>query len=310
MYCSVDEVYARSILRALEAKTGLTIRPLFDAEAAKTAGLAARIRAEKNSPRADVFWSSAALQTLLLSKENLLQPLEQREPLAGASRWSGRDWISTGVRARVVVYNAREKQPPIVLDDLLLSRFKNKIGISNALFGTGSDWAAGLGTRRGTENALNYFRRLKSNGARVLPGNSVVTERVGRGELLAGVTDTDDFLALRKQFPDLRIVIPATSSTRSSDKTVFIPMTAAILKNAPHNANAQKLMNALASPEIEAQIVKAMPGVLPLRSSWNEVPASIAPLKNDLKKSRDDIDKWVTKWGEIREPLADILLRD
>ena len=312
VYCSVDEVYARPIINQLERKTGLTIRPLFDVEASKTAGLASRLRAEAKNPRADVFWSSATLQTLLLSREGLLQP-HKIDDKKLSTKWRGTNWIATGVRARVIVYNARVSQPPRVLEDLLLPRFKDKIGISNPLFGTGSDWAAALSSTRGRENTLDYFRRLKANGARVLPGNSVVAERVGRGELLAGVTDTDDFLALQKQFPDLKIV---TSSTRSSpvnaasSETVFIAMTAAILKNAPHQENARALMNALSSPEIEAQIVKNMPGVLPLRASWNDVPRAIAPLKSELKKSRDGTAKWASSWRELREPLAEVLLRD
>ncbi|HVF84734.1 MAG TPA: ABC transporter substrate-binding protein, partial [Abditibacteriaceae bacterium] len=222
--------------------------------------------------------------------------------------WRAKDWVSTGVRCRVLVYNAREKQPPIVLEDLLLPRFKGKIGISNALFGTGSDWAASLASRRGQENALSYFRRLKANGAQILPGNSVVAERVGRGELLAGVTDTDDFLALQKQFPSLRISLP--TNNRLPNDLLFIPMTAAIIKNAPHMNNAKKLMDALSSVQTEAKIVRAMPGVLPLRAPWNDVPASIAPLKNYIGSSRNDLEKWGVSWQKIREPLSDILLRD
>src|SRR3712207_4833964 len=62
LYCSVDDVYAQPIIRELEQKTGLRIDALYDTEATKTAGLAYRIRAERNRPRGDVFWSSALLQ--------------------------------------------------------------------------------------------------------------------------------------------------------------------------------------------------------------------------------------------------------
>src|SRR5688500_19467553 len=69
LYCSVDEVYAKPIIHDLEKKTGLDIDVLYDTEATKTAGLANRIRAERNRPQGDVFWSSALLQTLLLQRE-------------------------------------------------------------------------------------------------------------------------------------------------------------------------------------------------------------------------------------------------
>src|SRR5687768_1512589 len=74
LYCSVDDVYAKPIIKQLEKQTGLKIDVLYDTEAAKTAGLANKIRAEKNRPQGDVFWSSALLQTLLLNREGLLQP--------------------------------------------------------------------------------------------------------------------------------------------------------------------------------------------------------------------------------------------
>jgi iron(III) transport system substrate-binding protein len=312
MYCSVDEVYARPIIRVLEAKTGLRIKPLFDVEASKTAGLASRIRAEKNVPRADIFWSSAALQTLLLSQEGLLVKHSGPQSKTLSSFWIDNDWSATGMRARVIVYHASVKQPPRVLDDLLAPRFKNKIGISNPLFGTGSDWVAALSTRRGHEKTLDYFRQLKANGAKVLPGNSVVAERVGRGELLAGVTDTDDFLALQKQFPALRIV---TASTRDM---VFIPMTAAIIKGSQNQENARKLLNALTLPEMEVLIVQEFPGVLAghgnVDKDLEKIPSQLRPLIPHFMEQRSktaiDTDKWAAAWRKIRDPLADVLLRD
>jgi len=141
-----------------------------------------------------------------------------------------------------------------------------------------------------------------------LPGNSVVAERVGRGELLAGICDTDDFLALQKQFPNLKISLP--QNPKLPDDLVFVPMTAAILRGAPHMQNAQELLNMLASTEIEAQIVKSMPGVLPLRSGWNDVPPSIALLQNFVVKSPADIAQWPDNWNKMRDPLSAILLSD
>src|SRR3712207_9430054 len=46
LYCSVDDVYARPIIKRLEAETGLRIDALYDTEATKTAGLGARLPAE------------------------------------------------------------------------------------------------------------------------------------------------------------------------------------------------------------------------------------------------------------------------
>jgi iron(III) transport system substrate-binding protein len=114
LLCSVDEVYAKPIIRALEQKTGLRVRALFDVEAAKTAGLASRIRAERGRPRSDVFWSSATLQTTLLAREGLLEaysPPAARD-IPARFRDARGSWTATGARLRVIVYHKSVTQPP------------------------------------------------------------------------------------------------------------------------------------------------------------------------------------------------------
>ena len=101
------------------------------------------------------------------------------------------------MRARVMVASEFLITAEPNLRTLIGSSLQNQIGISNPQFGTGSDWVAALATRWGQEKTLDYFRALKKNQVRVLPGNSVVAEKVARGELRAGVTDTDDYFALQ-----------------------------------------------------------------------------------------------------------------
>jgi iron(III) transport system substrate-binding protein len=293
LYCSVDDIYARPLIAELEKKTGLKIDALYDVEAAKTAGLANRIRAEKNRPRGDVFWSSALLQTLLLQREGLL--LEYSPPAAKEIPSAFKDargaWTGVGMRRREIVFNKKLRRPPRALSDLLRPNLKNQIAISNPQFGTGSDWVAALAVRQGQKPTLDYFRALKKNGVRVVPGNGVVAERIAKGDLLAGVTDTDDFLAQQKNSFAIRLAAPRPPLAINA---VEVPGCVAILKGAPHSANAQKLVDALASREFEAQLIAKMKGVTSLRDIKNPPPA--------------DTHKWADAWLQIRDPLADILL--
>src|SRR5688572_18753795 len=120
LYTSVDDVYARKIVAALEKRTGLDIEPLYDVEAAKTAGLANRIRAEKARPRGDVFWSSALLQTLLLKRDGLLQPhvSSSAYDVPQAFKDSEGYWTGMGTRARVLVWHQGFKGSASRLSDL------------------------------------------------------------------------------------------------------------------------------------------------------------------------------------------------
>jgi len=310
LYCSVDDVYARPIIRELEKKTGLRIQAVYDTEAAKTAGLANRIRAEKDRPVGDVFWSSALLQTLLLDREGLLQRYASpaAKDIPTAFREISGTWSGLGVRTRDIIYQPATQNPPRSLDDLLSPRFKGKAGISNPQFGTGSDWVAALAARRGVSKTLDYFRALKQNGVQVLPGNSVVAERVARGELMAGVTDTDDMLA---QIREGRKLGRATVA-RSDEPTnvILIPGTVAMIKGSPHPEAAQRLIDALLSTETEQLLVKTMPGVLPLRGPLPDDKKAAVATTDPRFGAPDDTSAWVDAWNSVREPLAAILLSD
>jgi iron(III) transport system substrate-binding protein len=305
LYCSVDDVYARPIIRRLEQETGLKIDALYDTEAAKTAGLANKIRAEKARPQGDVFWNSALLQTLLLEREGLVQPYvsPSAKDIPAAFKAKNGSWTGLGVRARVVVSSAPSGAQPDIRA-LSASRFANQACISNPQFGTGSDWVAALNVRWGKVKTQNYFRALRNNGVRVLPGNSVVAEKVARGELAAGVTDTDDYFAQKpKSTAQYMIAL-------NDPDVVFIPGSVAILKGAPHEANAKKLVDALLKVETEKRLAETMLGVIPTRSGIEVKQTELETLAKQLKKAPNDTEKWAAAWDEIRQPIAEILLAD
>src|SRR5712691_339675 len=71
VYCSADKEFAELVFRAYAAKTGVKILPLYDTEETKTAGLTARLLAEKAQPKADVFWSSDTSRAVALVGQGL-----------------------------------------------------------------------------------------------------------------------------------------------------------------------------------------------------------------------------------------------
>jgi len=307
LYCSVDEVFAKLIINDLQKRTGLKIDVLYDTEAAKTAGLASRIRAESSRPQADVFWSSALLQTLLLNREKLLHNYvspSARDVPASLKDAKGA-WTAMGIRLHAFGWRKGTKYPPTGIAGLLEPRFKGKIGIANPSFGTSSDWVAAMAVRNGAEKTLDDFRALKKNGIQVLPGNSVVAERVARGELAVGISDSDDWLVQKVAFE------------KSSD-TFVVPGSVAILKSAPRLANAKKLVDALVSKQTEDLFIKTMPGVSstrPIVIENEDYPSGTTLDTREvhngfLKAIPNDSALWPAGWDKVREPLAQILLRD
>ncbi len=58
VYTSVDQIFSEPILTDFERETGIRVRAVYDVEASKTTGLVNRLLAEKDRPKADVFWNS------------------------------------------------------------------------------------------------------------------------------------------------------------------------------------------------------------------------------------------------------------
>ena len=298
LYCSIDEVYAKPLIEKLKARTGLNIVALFDTESTKTAGLSNRIRAERNRPRADVFWSSALLQTLLMSRDGLLEHYDSSAARDLPANLRGAGWAGVGTRARLVMHGGDLARRI----DRLTVRFdgRDKIGHSNPQFGTASDEAAALYARN-PDAAANFYRDLKAANVRILPGNGDVARAVADGDLCYGWADTDDFLEQSKRGKPIFV-----SETKVDN--VLVPGAVALLQGAPHAANARALFDAIASKQGESALVAQMPGVFSLRAlddpdNWKSGGQNFAFLAT---APRDDYSKWPQSWDAIRPSLARI----
>src|SRR5436305_1618793 len=74
VYCGVHEPYASQVFAEFEKQTGLKVAPRYDIESSKSVGLAGRLEAEKDHPRADVWWGSEAFLSVRLGDEGVLAP--------------------------------------------------------------------------------------------------------------------------------------------------------------------------------------------------------------------------------------------
>jgi len=298
LYCSVDEEFARPLVKRLEAQTGLKIAVLYDTESTKTAGLANRIRAERARPRCDVYWASALLQTLLLSDDKLLSPYDSPARADLPARFKGRDWTGLGVRARLLLGSQARSDQSLKF----VPASEAKFGVSNPAFGTASDWATAYAARSGDAQSLDFFKQIKAKGARVLPGNGDVAREVADGNLEFGWADTDDYLNQRREKKPIFLA-------RTTQDNVLVPGAASLVAGAPHEANAKKLLDALVSREGEAALIQQMPGVFSLREinsqkNWKSGGEDFSFL---LQAPSDDYTRWAAHWKAIREPLAQIL---
>jgi len=253
LYTSVDQPYAAPIIRDFEQKTGIKVVLVTDAEATKSVGLAERVRAERNNPQCDVFWSNEPFHTIALANESLLEPYES--PIAADVPKQFKDpmgrWCSNALRARMI--GVHGDTAVTKLEDLTKPELKDKIAMAKPTAGTTGGHVAALYVLWGEDKAKAYFRRLRDNGLKLLGGNAKVAEAVGQGTIVAGLTDNDDVVAVKKNGGKLTGVLP----DQDDFGTLMVPTTVGIIARERRPQAAEKLVDHLLSRETEQKLIAA-----------------------------------------------------
>jgi iron(III) transport system substrate-binding protein len=304
VYTSVDQVFSEPILNEFAGRTGIRILPVFDVEATKTTGLVSRIIAEKGRPQADVFWSGEFAQTLLLKERNLLAAYSPPAAAGLPSEYCDPDhyWTAFAPRARVWIVNTNLVSPsgyPKSIYDILDERYPSrKIGIAYPLFGTTATHAAALYSVLGPAQGRIFFEQARRRGIRVVDGNSTVRDMVASGQLMMGLTDTDDACGAKKRGDPVAVVIPDQGE---KDLGVFlIPNTVALISGGPHSQEGRELIDFLLQPEIERRLVESGWCHFPLRrtetipscfaeSSVKEMKVQPADVGRQMQQSKRDM---------------------
>lgn len=215
LYTSVDEPIARQIIHRFQLRTGLKVELVTDAEATKTAGLASKVLAEKDHPRADVYWGNEPFHTIELADAGAFAPYASPTAKDLPARFKDPEsrWHGAGYRVRLLVVSSRREDGAAVRDVAGIDRMthpslKNRIAIASPVTGTTSGHLAALYDLWGEEKFRGYMIGLRANGIKIVGGNSVVADMVGGGAMLAGFTDNDDANASITGGGQLKPVIP------------------------------------------------------------------------------------------------------
>ena len=274
VYASLDEHYAKPVLREFERRTGIRVLERFDTEADKTTGLYLRILSEKSRPQADVFWNNEILRTVLLAESGAFAGFTPQASVGIPAAFQDNDghWTGFAARARIIIYNKGLVPPdrlPRSIAELADGRFKDKACIAVPLFGTTATHVGALRSVLGREGLEALLRRWKGNGVRAVNGNAVVRDLVASGEMALGLTDTDDaHEALRAGkpvgivFPDQDAPFPGRDRPLG---TFLIPNTVALVADGPGSEAGRLLIEFLLSAEVEQMLERSGSAQIPLR---------------------------------------------
>jgi len=309
VYTSVDQPFSEPIFRSFEESTGIKVRAVYDVEAAKTTGLVNRLIAEKNAPKADIYWNNEILQSIRLQENGILQAYVSPNAASIPEIFRDRDgyWVGITARARVLIINTEKVDDPSQIDslyDLLDPQWSsNEIGIAYPLFGTTATHAAALYAYWGEGQAREYFQNLVDRGVRVVDGNSVVRDMVSNGDLTFGVTDTDDACAALNRGKPVKIILP----DQDGFGTLVIPSTVALIANSPNPVGGKALIDYLLLEGTERSLLESGFSHVPIHAGIPN-PKKCIDLSNIKEMDVNYMDV-LSSFDAVQEELRDIFVR-
>jgi iron(III) transport system substrate-binding protein len=306
VYVSTDRVFSEPVLREYERRSGVKVSAVYDTEETKSTGLANRLLAEKTRPRADVFWSNEPVRTLVLKSRGVLAPYRSpsAEGIPAALIDPDGYWTGFSARMRVIAYHTKTVTPedaPQSIFDLADPKWKDQVAMADPRFGSTSFHAAALYALAGDEKMDDFFRRLKANGVRIVDGNSVVRDLVARGEVKAGLTDTDDVNVAIENHQPVGMALPDGDGLG----VPVMPNMVSLIADAPHPEEARKLIDYLLSADVERQLAQSEAVQIPLHAGVPG-PKNI-PAIETFKPMTLDYARVASRVEDVTNRLATIL---
>lgn len=279
LYVAHDRIFSDPILEGFRSK-GRGVQVVGDTEASKTTGLFQRLVRLRQAPEADVFWNNEVVRTVQLARLGMLEsylpasavgiPAEHCDP-------SGR-WVGFGARARVILYNTDllpAAEAPRSIHDLTKPALRGRVAIANPLFGTTASHVAALFAALGEDKGRAFLKELRQNDVRLVAGNAHARNLVMNGEIAVCLTDTDDANGALLRGKPVAMVYPDQKGLG----TLVIPNTVSIIKGGPHPEMARRLVEYLASSEVEQLLARSKSAQMPLRDDLTP-PGPRFDLKN------------------------------
>ena len=271
LYTSVDEPYVRPIVDAFVKETGISVRVVTDTEATKSVGLAERLRAERQNPRADVWWGNEPFHTARLAEEGLFAPYASPAAVDVPAQYRDTQnrWSGVGLRVRVIAVAPSLVSTVVGLNDLTLPMYKGKVCMARPSAGTTGGHVAAIYAQLGRDAGDAYFKALADNDIKLLGGNSEVTRQVAAGNFVIGLTDNDDVASTQSIGGAIAMVVP----DQTSHGTLMLPTTVALVQRDTINPASKLLIDRLVSQATEQALIDAKFSLLSVRAKTQSVKA-------------------------------------
>lgn len=254
LYTTREAALVQPLLSAFTAQTQVQVNTVFVKD-----GLLERVKAEGARSPADVLMTVDIGNLMDLVDGGVTQPVKSaalESAIPANLRGADGQWFSLSLRARVLYADKNLPLTSFRYEDLADPRYKGKVCIRAGQHPYNTALIASMIAHDGEPKAEQWLRGVKANLARKATGGDRDVAR----DILGGICDiglansyyvgqmkgSKEGTDARKWGDAIKVIRPTFGNAKSGGTHVNISG-AAVAKNAPHRANAVKLLEFLVS---------------------------------------------------------------
>ena len=300
VYCGVDENWCRGMVNEFTKETGVKTEMTR-----QSAGeLYARLRAEKENPRGDIWWGGTGDPHLQAADEGLT--IEYQSPMLPQLRdWAQRQAQRSKYRTVGIYLGAlgfgynteelarRKLAAPACWSDLIKPEFKGEVQMADPN-SSGTAWTmlATIVQLMGEEPAFDYMKKLHRNINEYTKAGAAPALAAGQGETLIGVAFQHDVIDVATRGKPVQVVSPC-------EGTGYEIGSMSLIKGARHLDEAKKFYDWALTPG--AQKLAAVFRSYQLPSNASVAPPPQSPDLSKIKLIEYDFGKYGS--SEMRQHL-------
>ncbi|MCX7779425.1 MAG: extracellular solute-binding protein [Negativicutes bacterium] len=241
LYCGLMEDHMVKAIKQFEKETGIKV----EAVRMSSGEILGRIQAEKNNPKASVWFGGPADGFIQAKEFGLLE--KYVSPNAGKipAQFKDAEGYWTGIYVGYLGFVSNQKllgekgvQAPQSWEDLLKPEFKGQVVMANpGSSGTAYTMLASIVQMMGEEKGLEYMKKLNGQIKTYPKSGTAPGRMVGQGEATVGITFLHDAIKYREEgMKDIVLSAP-------KEGTGYEIGAVAIIKGGPDQAAAKKFID-------------------------------------------------------------------
>lgn len=276
--------------------------------------LADRVRAEKDSPQADIMYGGASSLYITMSEEGIFESINPSwsSSLNPDFKDAENRWFGVMQTPVAIFYNSdaiAEADAPTSWADLADAKYKDKIVSRDYVSSSQRAVIVGLldyySKNASFEEGVEYLKMLDSNTKNYYGSGSLHFQAVGKNEapisygVLSSITDNINNNAMPLKIVDAK------------EGSIVITDAIAAIKNAPHPNAAKAFVEYAGSEEVQVKLANefdrmpTLDSAIPQGPEWMQTP--LKSMKIDWKNVAENELDWLNKWDtEIRDSAKDI----